>query len=106
MLESVSDKEANKRVKEYKLDEFDAELYLKYVGQLKIYVDEAIDEDKKLDDVLDSIIAVLDFLGENKDGWKVEEELIVFNNQDLLDKYNWLLDKIDVNTNDDEIPTA
>lgn len=106
MLVLVSSNEANKRAKDYKLDEFDTELYLKYVGQLKMHVDEALDEDKKLDDAVDSVIDVLDFLGENKDGWIIEGEVIVFDNQDLLDKYNWLLDKIDVNADEDEIPTA
>lgn len=106
MLVLVSSNEANKRANDYKLDEFDTELYLQYVGQLKMHVDEALDEDKKLDDAVDSVIDVLDFLGENKDGWIIEGEVIVFDNQDLLDKYNWLIDKIDVNADEDEIPTA
>lgn len=90
MLVIVSDKEAKKRIKEYKLDEFDAEVYNRYVGQLRIYVNDLVDEDEKLNDVLDNVIAVLDFLGENKEKWKIEGENIIFDNQDLLDKYNWL----------------
>lgn len=107
MLELVSSTEANKRAQDYKLDEFDTDLYLQYVGQLKMHVDEALDEDKKFNDILDNVIAILDFLGENKDEWIIEGDTIVFNNQDLLDKYNWLSSKICIDcNNDNDVPSV
>lgn len=79
------------------LDSYYIDLYRnEYVGDIK-----TSSEDKTLENSINEIIAILNsseeiinFLKTNKDYWHIEEDTIVFDNNQLVDQYNSLIDKL------------
>ena len=45
-------------------------------------------------ELLNNLEEIINFLKNNKDYWHVEEESIVFDNNQLVDQYNSLIDKL------------
>lgn len=106
MLAIVSDKNISSKIKKYRLDDYYADLYKEYIYDLEILIKDVIEEDESFNKTIDNVIEILDFLGSNKEHWIIEEDNIVFDDQDILDKYNWLTDKICPSCNEDELPSA
>ncbi len=102
MLAIVSSDEVDNNIKRYKLDDYYGDLYKKYVYGLELIIEDVIKEDKAFNDSIDVVVEILDFLQVEKDHWTVEGEHIIFDDQSLLDKYNWLVDKICIDCNTDE----
>ena len=79
------------------LDEYYIELYRnELIGDIEEEkndktVEESINE---VIDILKSSENVIDFLIENKGKWEIKDENIVFENQDLINKYQDLIDQI------------
>ena len=44
--------------------------------------------------LLDVETQIINFLSENKDGWEIQGENIIFNNQTLQDQYNEYISQI------------
>lgn len=80
------------------LDDYYIDLY----KEIALSEDTAIEESNtELENSLDEMMKLLDvetqiinFLSENKDGWEIQGENIVFNNQTLQDQYNEYISQI------------
>lgn len=105
ILEIVSDESIRAKIAKYNLDEYYADLYKKYIADLKLIIDDVIKEDVYFNDSIDVVIEILDFLQEEKNSWIIEDNKILFEDQDLLDKYNWLVNKICEDCQKEDVPT-
>lgn len=103
MLQIVSQEAIDNNIKRYKLDDYYSEIYEEYAHSLKLIIEDVVEEDKSFNESIDVVIEILDFLQQEKDHWQVEGENILFDDQSLLDKYNWLISKIclDCDTSED-----
>ena len=80
------------------LDQYYIDLY----KEIALSEDTAIEESNtELENSLDEMMKLLDvetqiinFLSENKDGWEIQGENIIFNNQTLQDQYNEYISQI------------
>ncbi len=104
MLEIVSEEAIRDNIERYQLDDYYSEIYREYVYSLKLIIEDVIKEDRSFNESIDVVIEILDFLQQEKDHWQVEGENIIFDEQSLLDKYNWLISKIclDCDTNENK----
>ena len=92
-----TEKKAMSYIEDKGLDSYYIDLYRnEYVGDIN-----SPSEDKTLENSINKIIELLNnseeiinFLKNNKDYWHVEEESIVFDNNQLVDQYNSLIDKL------------
>lgn len=103
MLQIVSQEAIDNNIKRYKLDDYYSEIYEEYAHSLKLIIEDVVEEDKSFNESIDVVIEILDFLQQEKEHWQVEGENILFDDQSLLDKYNWLISKIclDCDTSED-----
>lgn len=106
MLEIVSSESISSKIKKYKFDDYYAELYTQYINDLRILINDVIKEDEDFNETIAAVVQILDFLKNEKDHWMIEGENIVFDDQDLLDKYSWLVDKICEYCNNEELPNV
>ncbi|MBO5138648.1 MAG: hypothetical protein J6B89_03300 [Bacilli bacterium] len=92
--------EIMKYIEKENLDDYYVNLYREYM------LDEGLETNiknsqlqleattKSINNLINVDIEVISFLKETKDNWTVEEEKIVFYKQELLDKYNELVSKV------------
>lgn len=106
MLDIVSSKNIELKIKENKLSDYYVDLYKEYTDGLRILIKDVIREDESFNETIDGVIEILDFLTSKKDHWTIEEENIVFDDQDILDKYNWLVDKICADCKKEDLPNV
>ena len=93
--ELLTEDGAMKYIKEQNVDSYYEELYNK---EIKGYLNDEDDEVRdSIDDVIDVLTAsekVINFLSENKDSWKIEDDSIVFDTEKLSDEYDKLTSEI------------
>ena len=93
--ELLTEDGAMKYIKEQNVDSYYEELYNK---EIKGYLNDEDDEVRdSIDDVIDVLTAsekVINFLSENKDSWKIEDDSIVFDTEKLSDEYDRLTSEI------------
>ena len=85
-------------IEDKNLDQYYIDLY----KEIALSEDTAIEENNaELENSLDEVMRILDaetqiinFLSENKDGWEIQGENIVFNSQTLQDQYNEYINQI------------
>lgn len=85
-------------IEDKNLDQYYIDLY----KEIALSEDTAIEESNtELENSLDEMMKLLDvetqiinFLSENKDGWEIQGENIIFNNQTLQDQYNEYISQI------------
>ncbi len=93
----LTEKKAMSYIEDKGLDSYYVDLYREeYVGDI-----DTANEDKTVEDSINQIIELLNvseeiinFLSENSNSWHIEEDVIVFNTDELSNKYNELLNKI------------
>lgn len=102
----VGDESVKEKINRYQLDDYYGNLYKKYIEDLKITIREVVKEDESFNDILDSVVEILDFLTVEQKNWMVEGDHILFEDQDLLDKYNWLVSKICKDCKKEKLPNV
>lgn len=84
----------DKKIKQYidgkKLSDYYIDIYSEEIAK-QTYDQKIIDSIEESIEILDSIDSVIDFLIENKNNWKLENEKIYFNSDELVSTYNNLL---------------
>ena len=93
----LTEEKAMSYIEDKGLDSYYVDLYREeYVGDI-----DTANEDKTVEDSINQIIELLNvseeiinFLSENSNSWHIEEDVIVFNTDELSNKYNELLNKI------------
>lgn len=93
----LTEEKAMSYIEDKGLDSYYVDLYREeYVGDI-----DTANEDKTVEDSINQIIELLNvseeiinFLSENSNSWHIEEDVIVFNIDELSNKYNELLNKI------------
>ena len=93
----LTEEKAMSYIEDKGLDSYYVDLYREeYVGDI-----DTANEDKTVEDSINQIIELLNvseeiinFLIENSNSWHIEEDVIVFNTDELSNKYNELLNKI------------
>lgn len=93
----LTEEKAMSYIEDKGLDSYYVDLYREeYVGDI-----DTSNEDKTVEDSINQIIELLNvseeiinFLSENSNSWHIEEDVIVFNTDELSNKYNELLNKI------------
>ena len=100
MLIKMSDKKYLKNyIKLYTKDKKYIKLYKEIIDDLKVYDEvDNINELKankiNIDNTINTSIEILNFLKTNQKKWKIDNNLIKFNDHNLLTKYNLYLKKI------------
>ena len=92
VLTLLTNEGAMSYIEDKNLDQYYIDLY----KEIALSEDTAIEESNtELENSLDEMMKLLDvetqiinFLSENKDGWEIQGENIIFNNQTLQDQYN------------------
>ena len=98
VLTLLTNEGAMSYIEDKNLDQYYIDLY----KEIALSEDTAIEESNtELENSLDEMMKLLDvetqiinFLSENKDGWEIQGENIVFNNQTLQDQYNEYISQI------------
>lgn len=93
----LTEEKAMSYIEDKGLDSYYVDLYREeYVGNM-----DTANEDKTIEDSINQIIELLNvseeiinFLSDNSNSWHIEEDVIVFDTDELSNKYNELLDKI------------
>lgn len=93
----LTEEKAMSYIEDKGLDSYYVDLYREeYVGDI-----DTANEDKTVEGSINQIIELLNvseeiinFLSENSNSWHIEEDVIVFNTDELSNKYNELLNKI------------
>ena len=99
-LIKMSDKKyLNDYIKNYTKSNKYIKLYKEIVNESKIYekvdnVTELENNKKSVNNTIKVSAKVLEFLRDNANKWKIEDNMIKFNNYKLLDKYNAYLKKL------------
>jgi len=99
-LLKMSDKKyLNDYIKNYTKSNKYIKLYKEIVNESKIYekvdnVTELENNKKSVNNTIKVSAKVLEFLRDNANKWKIEDNMIKFNNYKLLDKYNAYLKKL------------
>ena len=100
MKNIVSNKSVNDKIEKYNLKEDGSDInYKEYIKILKQDINETIKEDEKFNSDIDNAIKIFDFLEENYSHYTVEDNKILFDSKQRLDKYNWLVEKVCENCN-------
>ena len=100
MKNIVSNKNVNDKIEKYNLKEDGSDInYKEYIKILKQDINETIKEDEKFNSDIDNSIKIFDFLEENYSHYTVEDNKILFDSKQRLDKYNWLVEKVCENCN-------
>ena len=98
VLTLLTNEGAMSYIEDKNLDQYYIDLY----KEIALSEDTAIEESNtELENSLDEMMKLLDvetqiinFLSENKDGWEIQGENIIFNNQTLQDQYNEYISQI------------
>lgn len=98
VLTLLTNEGAMSYIEDKNLDQYYIDLY----KEIALSEDTAIEESNaELESSLDEAMKILDvetqvinFLSENKDGWEIQGENIIFNNQTLQDQYNEYISQI------------
>ena len=98
-IEFFTEEKAMSYIKDKGLDDYYIDLYKdSYVGDIE---NESSEDIKVVEESIDDIIEILNvseevinFLIDNKDSWNIEDNYIVFSNDELSNKYDSLLDKL------------
>ena len=98
VLTLLTNEGAMSYIEDKNLDQYYIDLY----KEIALSEDTAIEESNtELENSLDEMMKLLDvetqiinFLSENKDGWEIQGENIIFNNQTLQDQYNGYISQI------------
>ena len=98
VLTLLTNEGAMSYIEDKNLDQYYIDLY----KEIALSEDTAIEEsntelEKSLDEMmklLDVETQIINFLSENKDGWVIQGENIIFNNQTLQDQYNEYISQI------------
>ncbi len=94
MLDIVSDKVVAQKIDDYKLEDYYEELYRDYIADLKVLITELVKADKDFNDLIDVVNEILDFLKTEQNHWKIENNHLIFDDERLLQKYQWLVSKV------------
>ena len=98
-IEFFTEEKAMSYINDKGLDDYYIDLYKdSYVGDIE---NESSEDIKVVEESIDDIIEILNvseevinFLIENKDSWNIDDNNIVFSNDELSNKYDSLLDKL------------
>ena len=98
-IEFFTEEKAMSYINDKGLDDYYIDLYKdSYVGDIE---NESSEDIKVVEESIDDIIEILNvseevinFLIDNKDSWNIEDNYIVFSNDELSNKYDSLLDKL------------
>ena len=87
-----------KYIKDQNVDSYYEEIYNKEIqGYINLEEKEGDTLKDSIDDVIDVLTIsekVINFLSENKDSWKIEDDSIVFDTEELSDEYDNLISEI------------
>mgnify|MGYP004632453807 FL=1 len=96
--ELLTEDGAMKYIKDQNVDSYYEEIYNKEIqGYINLEEKEGDTLKDSIDDVIDVLTIsekVINFLSENKDSWKIEDDSIVFDTEELSDEYDNLISEI------------
>mgnify|MGYP004663141495 FL=1 len=96
--ELLTEDGAMKYIKDQNVESYYEEIYNKEIqGYINLEEKEGDTLKDSIDDVIDVLTIsekVINFLSENKDSWKIEDDSIVFDTEELSDEYDNLISEI------------